>query len=428
MTGVEVFLNNRFRPVRVENSCSHSVAQADTEAPMNRFFLSTAAGFASVLLLASCEKPKPAVPPVAITITPVVQKDVVATNQWVGLLDGFQNSNIQAQVTGYLLTQNYKEGSFVKKGDLLFKIDPRPFEAALAQAQANYSRAVAQAQLQQITLQRQAELYKTKVISEQQYDTSYQDTQASLANAAAAQAAMQAAQVNLDYCTIAAPFDGIAGVAQAQIGDLVGPGGSTTILTQVSQVDPMKMNFSITEAEYLQAAALLQKLQDGEVKDRQGRIHLTLADGSTYPELGKFDFVNRQVTTSTGTIQITALFPNPGNVLRPGLFARVTAPVQEIPGALLVPQAATVELQGNYFVSVFDPQTNTVRAVPVKLGPVQGQLQVVEGKISVGDKVVVGGIEKARPGMKVVASPYVAPTPPPAPAPAASPAPAKANS
>ena len=395
---------------------------------MKRHFLSVTA-IAAAIFLSSCEKPKPPVPPVSVTVTPVVQHDVLATNQWVGLLDGFQNTNIQAQVAGYLLTQNYKEGSAVKKGALLFTIDPRPYQATLAQAQANYSRAVAQAQLQQITLQRQAELYRTKVISQQQYDTSYQDTQAALANAAAAQAAVQSAQVNLDYCTITAPFDGIAGVSKAQIGDLVGPGGSTTVLTQISQVDPMKMNFSITEAEYLQAAALLKKLQSGEMKAEKGHIMLTLADGSTYPEMGKFDFVNRQVSSSTGTIQITALFPNPGNVLRPGLFARATAPVKEIPNALLVPQAATVEMQGIYFVTIVEAD-NSFHSVPVKLGPVQGELQVVEGKISAGDKVVVGGIEKALPGAKLVVSAYVAPTPPPthaatpAESPVASPSPA----
>lgn len=364
------------------------------------------------ILLAGCEKPKPPVPPVFVTVTPAIQQDVVATNQWVGLLDGFQNTDIQAQVTGYLLTQNYKEGSFVKKGALLFTIDPRPFQAALAQAQANYARSVAQAQLQQITLERQSQLYKTKVISQQEYDTSYQDTQAAIAAAAASQAEMQSAQVNLDYCTISAPFDGIAGVAQAQIGDLVGPGGKTAVLTQLSQVDPMKMNFSITEAEYLKAAPLLAELQAGKMAAEDGKIVLTLADGSNYDKKGKFDFVNRQVNTSTGTIQITALFPNPDSVLRPGLFGRVTAPVQRLEGAILVPQAATVELQGNYFVGILQPDS-TVKGTPVKLGPVQGQLQVVQGAVKAGDKVVVGGIEKARPGVKVIAKPYEAPTPAP---------------
>jgi len=364
------------------------------------------------ILLAGCEKPKPQVPPVFVTVTPAIQQDVVATNQWVGLLDGFQNTDIQAQVTGYLLTQNYKEGSFVKKGALLFTIDPRPFQAALAQAQANYARSVAQAQLLQITLERQSQLYKTKVISQQEYDTSYQDTQAGIAAAAATQAQMQAAQVNLDYCTISAPFDGIAGVAQAQIGDLVGPGGKTAVLTQLSQVDPMKMNFSITEAEYLKAAPLLAELQAGKMAAEDGKIVLTLADGSNYDKKGKFDFVNRQVSTSTGTIQITALFPNPDSVLRPGLFGRVTAPVQRIEGAILVPQAATVEIQGNFFVGILQPDS-TVKGTPVKLGPVQGQLQVVQGALKAGDKVVVGGIEKAKPGVKVIAKPYEAPAPAP---------------
>ena len=365
------------------------------------------------LLFAACEKPKPEPPPMVVTYTPAIQKDVVATNEWVGLLDGYLNTSIQAQVTGYLLTQNYKEGSAVKKGALLFTIDPRPFQAALAQAQANYAQAVAQAQLQQITLQRQAQLYQTKVISQQQYDVSYQDTQSAIAAAAAAQAQMQAAQVNLDYCTITAAFDGIAGVAQAQIGDLVGPGGKTAVLTQLSQVDPMKMNFSITEAQYLKAAALLAKLQQENPDELKAHLKLRLADGSEYPECGKFDFVNRQVNTSTGTIQITALFPNANSVLRPGLFARVTAPVEQLKNAILVPMASTVELQGSYFVKVLGPD-NTVKPVPVKLGPVEGQLQVVQGGLKAGDKVIVGGTEKATPGTKVIAQPYQVPAPAPA--------------
>jgi membrane fusion protein (multidrug efflux system) len=364
---------------------------------------------AAAALAVSCNKPAPkAVPPVSVTVTPVVQKDVLATGQWVGLLDGFQNSNIQAQVTGYLLTQNYKEGSAVKKGDTLFTIDPRPFQAALAQAEADYASAVAKAQLQQITLQRQTQLYQTKVISEQEYQTSYQNTQAALANVAASQAAVQSAQVNLDYCTITAPSDGVVGVAQAQIGDLVGPGGRVSVLTQASQINQMKMNFFITEAEYLEVVDLLQRVQSLPADQKKARFSLQLANGATYPELGTFDFFNRQVNVSTGAIQITALFPNPNGVLRPGLFAKVTAPVQEIKGALLVPQKATVEMQGVYFVSVLQPD-ETVKAVPVKLGPPQGQFRVITGDLKEGDKVVVEGIEKARPGMKVSASPYTLP-------------------
>jgi membrane fusion protein (multidrug efflux system) len=379
------------------------------------------------LVVSGCEKPKHEPPPISVSYTPVIQKDVVATREWVGLLDGFQNTQIQAQVTGYLLTQNYKEGSTVKKDQLLFTIDSRPFEAALAQAQANYAQSVAQAQLQQITLKRQAELYKTKVISQQQYDTSYQDTQAAIAAAAASQAQMQAAQVNLDYCTIKAPFDGIVGVAQAQIGDLVGPGGSTSVLTQLSQVDPMKMNFSITESEYLQAAEILDTLQQEKPDEATGRLKLRLADGSEYPHLGKFDFVNRQVSTSTGTIQITALFPNLKSTLRPGLFARVIAPVERIKNALLVPEAATVELQGNYFVKILGPD-KSIKPVRVKLGPVEDGMQVISGNIKVGDNVLVGGTEKAGPGAKVVAEPWKPPTPSPTPAASATPSSTPATS
>ena len=337
--------------------------------------------------------------------------DVVASQTWVGLLDGFQNANIQAQVTGYLLTQNYKEGSMVKKGDPLFTIDPRPFQAALAQAEAQYASAVAKAQLQQLTLQKQTQLYQTKVISEQEYQTSYQDTQAAIANVAAAQAAVQSAQVNLGYCTIIAPFDGVVGVAQAQIGDLVGPGGRVTILTQASQIDPMKMNFFITEAEYLQLAPLIQRLDATPQEERRARLSLKLADGTNYPDFGKYDFVNRQINTSTGTIQVTALFPNRQNILRPGLFATVTGPVQLLDGAFLVPQKAAVELQGTFFLSSVQAD-GTVKSVPVKLGPILGLWQVVTGPIAEGEKVIVEGVEKARPGMKVKATEWKAPPPP----------------
>lgn len=369
----------------------------------------------TALVFQGCEKKKaPEAGPLAVTVTPVLQQDVTETRTWVGLLTGFQNSEIRAQVSGYLLSQVYKEGSDVKTGDILFQIDPRTFQAALAQAQADYAQAVAKAQLSQITLSRQEQLYKTKVISQQEYDTSYQDTQASIAAAAAAQAKMQTAQINVDYCTIRAPFDGIAGVAQAQIGDLVGPGGSATVLTQMSQVNPIKMNFSITEEEYLTAAPLLKKLQAMTEAERLDKLELVLANGQKYDKNGRFDFVNRQVNSATGTIQITGLFPNDDDVLRPGLFGRVTAPIQELIGALLVPQASVVELQGNYYVS-FVTADSVVQTFPVKLGPTQGDLQVIMNpKIKAGDKAIVGGVEKAKPGMKVTATAVAAPTPAPA--------------
>jgi membrane fusion protein, multidrug efflux system len=357
------------------------------------------------LLLAGCDAGKKDEPPrLTVSYVPAESRDVTVFQTWVGLLDGYQNAQVRAQVTGYLLTQNYKEGTLVTKGTVLFTIDARPFEAALAQAQADYAEKVAQAQLAQITLDRQTDLFTKQVISQQEYDTAAQNAQAAIALAAAAQANVQAAQVNLAYCTISAPFDGIVGKAQAQIGDLVGPGGSETVLTQISQVDPIKAIFSITEREYLYAAKRL-----GEMENREGGgrevITLTLADGSPYPKKGKFYFINRQVDVSTGTITIETLFDNPDNILRPGLFARVTAPVRDIPGAVVVPQKALVELQGGFLVSVVEDD-GSVRTLPVKTGPPDGDMVAVEGGVQPGDKVVVEGVEKIRPGMKVTAVPY----------------------
>lgn len=370
------------------------------------------------LLVAGCEEKKPPAPIPSVTVAPVITSDVVVSQTWVGLLDGYQNADVRAQVTGYLLSQNYKEGTLIKAGDVLFIIDARPFEAALAQAQADYAQKVAEAQLGQITLDRQTQLFKTKVISEQEFDTAATNAQAAVASAAAAQASVQSAQVNLNYCTITAPFEGIVGKAQAQIGDLVGPGGSATVLTQISQLDPIKAIFSITEREYLMASTLLSNLQAQAEDNTTGKISMTLADGEEYPKPGKFDFVNRQVNVATGTIEVEALFPNPGNILRPGLFARITAPVSHLNGALLVPQQAVLELQGNHMVSIVGAD-DVISTVPVKKGPIDGANIVVQGKLKAGDNVVVGGVEKVRPGMKVKSSPVQAapsPTPPAKPA------------
>lgn len=361
--------------------------------------------------LGACErKASSARGPLAVTVAPVVQKDVTVTQTWVGLLDGYQNADIRAQVTGYLIAQNYKEGTFVKSGTVLFTIDKRPFEAALAQAQADLAEALAKSQLAQITLQRQTQLYQTKVISQQEYDTSALDTRAAIAAAAAAQANVDQAQINLNYCTITAPLDGIVGTAQAQIGDLVGPGGTESVLTQLSQVDPMKAVFSITEQQYLRAAALLDELSARAPDKIHSVIELRLADGTVYSEKGKFDFVDRQINVATGTIQVTGLFPNANSVLRPGLFARVTAPTEMLKDALLVPQESLVELQGTYQVAVVQPD-DTISIRRVKVGPTDGDLVVVTGQLAAGENVVVAGVEKVRPGMKVAPSPAASPTP-----------------
>lgn len=364
------------------------------------------ASAAALLALAACEKKHEAATSIlTVAVAPAEQQDVYETNTWVGLLNGYQNAEIRAQVTGYLQTQNYKEGSLVKKGDVLFTIDQRPFLAALAQAKATYAEALAKAQLSQTTLTRQTELFQTKVISQQEFDAATQTAQADLAAAAAAEANVEAAQINLNYCTIIAPFDGIVGAAQAQIGDLVGPGGTASVLTQMSQVNPIKAVFSITEQQYLQAHQLLKELQNKNTEDREGRITLTLADGTVYPHKGRFDFVDRQVNVTTGTIQVTALFPNDDGVLRPGLFARITAPVRLLKDAILIPQQAVVELQGHHLVSIVTAD-NIVQTKPVVLGPTQGPMQVILQGLAAGDRVIVEGVEKVRPGMKVNVQPY----------------------
>lgn len=371
-----------------------------------------ASGLVIAAVIAGCERKEPVAPPLTVTVAQARSEDVVVTRTWVGLLNGNLNADVRAQVTGYLLTQNYKEGTFVKTGDVLFTIDARPFEAALSQAQADYAQKVAQAQLAQITLDRQAQLFQTKVISQQEYDTAAANAQATTAAAAAAQATVQAAQVNLNYCAIHAPFEGVVGKAQAQIGDLVGPGGSATVLTQISQLDPIKAQFFITENEYLWAADMLN--QPAEEADREPQLTIQLADGRMYPEKGSFDFVNRQINSATGSIEVNALFPNKDNILRPGLFVRVTAPVQKLEGALVVPQQAVAELQGSHFVAVVGAE-NKIETIPVETGPTQGPDIVVRGQLQAGDKVVIGGIEKVRPGMIVIPKPFqpgANPTPP----------------
>lgn len=372
------------------------------------FLLATAAG---VLMSCSQKRAPESSGPVTVTVAAVQSENVTLTRTWVGLLNGFQNAEVRAQVTGYLLTQDYKEGATVGAGEVLFTIDPRPFEAVLAQAQADLLQKEAQARLAQITLDRQTQLFKTQVISQQEFDTFTTNAQAAAAAAQAAQANVQAAQVNLNYCTIRTPFAGVVGKAQAQIGDLVGPGGSATVLTQISQMDPIKAVFSITESEYLQAAPLISHLMAMAPSARKAQVTITLADGEVYPQKGFFDFVNRQINTATGSIQVETLFPNPDNLLRPGLFARVTAPVQELEGALVVPQQSVAEQQGSHFVAVVDAQ-NRVAVVPVEVVTAHGAGLVVRGQLQAGNQVVVDGIEKMRPGMVVNPQPLKAETKP----------------
>jgi membrane fusion protein (multidrug efflux system) len=351
--------------------------------------------------------------PLSVQVAPVVQKEVRLTSEWIAALDGYVNAQIEPRVSGYLIRQNYIEGSLVRKGDVLFEIDPRPFQVALDQGHAQLQQALAQlaqarAQLgkalQDVT--RDRPLAEATAIARSQLDNDIQAQAASEAAVAAAQAAVDAAQaaveqeqLNLSFTKVTSLVTGIAGIAQRQISDLV---SDTTVLVSVSQVDPIKVYFPITEQDYLRAHA-----EDGAVPRHllQGLpLELVLADGRTYPHTGHVLWTDRQVDPSTGTIRIAAAFPNPGNVLRPGQYGRVRAVTRVEPHALLVPQAAVTELQGTSRVALVNPD-NRVTTRAVQTGATSaGDIIITEG-LKVGDRVVVAGTQFARDGLSVNPTP-----------------------
>jgi len=338
-----------------------------------------------------------------VEVTEVQQQNVPLTYSWVGTTEGFQNAEIKAKVQGYLLSRNYEEGSFVKKGTVLFQIDPRPFQAELAQAQAQLAQATANADLARTTLTRQTELFQKQVISQQEFDTSTQKARADLASEQAAAANVQSAQLNLDYCTITAPLDGIVGKAEAQIGDLVGPSG-TSSLTTMSQVQPMLVYFSISEQDYLQSEDLIKQVSSTPMEQRVPAMTLTLSDGSTYEHNGKFDFANRQVNEETGSILMAGIFPNPDLFLRPGQYAKVSAITRIAKDALLVPQRAVMNQQGINQVAVVGDD-NKVQIVSVTIAePIASDYIISEG-LKAGQKVVTEGIQKVKDGMTVKTEP-----------------------
>ncbi|MBW0000902.1 MAG: efflux RND transporter periplasmic adaptor subunit [Verrucomicrobia bacterium] len=360
-----------------------------------------------LIAFSSCEKrpsPEQAAAAPEVLVTEVIQKEVPFIRQWVGTLNGSENADVRARATGYLQKRAYQEGGYVKKGDLLFEIDPRPFVAALAQANGQLQEAKANLLASDLQAKRAKELWRGAVISEEQYTNQTQTYQTDLAKVAAAQAAVDEAQLNLDYTKIISPLDGIAGQAQAQIGDLVGT-GSNSALTTVSQIEPIRCYFPISEQNYWEFADRLKQMMSVPEAERPEQVELILPDGSVYPHKGKFAFVDRQVDPKTGTIQIAVNFPNPGLTLRPGQYVWARAEVRTIPNALLIPQEAISELQGGDQVVVVHPDGKAeIRAV--KAGPVYGRLIVVTEGLKAGEKVVVEGFQKVRQGMQVSAKPY----------------------
>jgi len=358
--------------------------------------------------------------PPEVEVVQVEQKDVPIWNEWVGTLEGLVNAQIKPQVLGYLLRQTYKEGSFVRKGELLFEIDPRTFQAALDQAKAQRANAegqLAQAEANQVKTQldvnRYTPLAKEQAVTQQDLDNAIQanvaaqaQVRAAKAQIDAARAQVDAAQLNLGFTRIVSQIDGIAGIAQAQIGDLVGP---TSLLTTVSTLDPIKVYFPVSEKGYLNYIKENPDAAKRAEQERQLGLEMILADGSRYPHEGSFSFADRQVDVKTGTLRLQGLFPNPGNILRPGQFARVRAVTKTRRGALLVPQRAVTELQGSYQVAVVG-KDNKVEIRPVKVGERTGSQWVVDAGLKPGERVIAEGIQRVRQGMTVNPKPLKAET------------------
>jgi membrane fusion protein (multidrug efflux system) len=363
-------------------------------------FLSLSA--AGLLLLTACEKKQsgpPKAAPTQVSVATVEQRDVEIYGDWVATLDGYVNAQIQPQVSGYLIKQNYQEGSVVHVGDVLFEIDPRPFQATLDQTEGQLAQAQAQLGLADINVKRDTPLVKARAVAQSQLDNDVQQQATQHASVSTAQANVEQAQLNLGFTKVRSLVTGIAGRAQTQVGNLVSP---STTLTSVSQVNPIKVYFAISEQEYL---ALSGRVKAGGKADllRSGnsvQLQLTLGNGSIYPYKGQIVFVDRQINTQTGTIQIAGSFSNPQNLLRPGQFGRIKAETEVRHDALLIPQRAVSELQGSYQVAVVAPD-NTVQIRTVELGPQIGSDWIITRGIKPNERVATEGVSSLKDGMRV---------------------------
>jgi len=333
-----------------------------------------------------------------VQVAPVVQQDVPLYTECISTLDGYVNAQIQPQVTGYLLKQTYSEGKVVHKGEVLFEIDPRPFEAALAQSEGQLAQTQAQLGKTKLDVSRDTPLAKQSAIPQAQLDNDIQANAAAEAQVAAAKAQLEQARLNLSFAKVRSLVDGVAGLAKAQIGDLVGP---TSVLTTVSQVQPIKAYFAISEQEYLKFASRISAVAEGRRQESREKIlELTLSDGSVYPRKGWVVLADRQVDVKTGTIRMAGAFDNPGSVLRPGMFGKIRAVSGISRGALLVPQRAVVEAQGTYSVVVVGAG-NKASIRPVKTGERVGQLWVITEGVQSGEQVISEGMQKIKEGMTV---------------------------
>jgi membrane fusion protein (multidrug efflux system) len=355
--------------------------------------------------------------PPDVEVVEVEQEDVPIYGEWIGTLDGLVNADVRAQVTGYLQRQGYQEGALVRRGQLLFQIDPRPFQAALdqslgqlAQAKANLANAQAVQGRTDLDVKRYTPLAREQAASQQDLDNAVQNNLAALATVETtkaqiktAEAAVETARINLDFTRLTAPIDGIAGQAQLQVGALVTPGSG--VVTSVSTVDPIKVYFTVAEPQYLAWRKRFPTEMSREAADKALRLQLILADGSTYPHEGSFYFADRQVNEGTGAIRIAGLFANPTSILRPGGYARVRAVIRIQRDALLVPQRAVSELQGGYQLAVVGADKR-VSIRTVQMGDRIGSRWVVTEGLKQGETVVAEGAQKVRQGMQVSPKPF----------------------
>jgi RND family efflux transporter MFP subunit len=374
---------------------------------MQRLVSLSALAICGLLVFACSRKAAQAPPnPPEVLVTTVTPKDVPRVLERVATLDGFINANINAQVQGYIISRDYTEGSVVKKGDLLFQIDPRPFEAALAQAKATLAKDQATLAKAEADEKRALDLFNKKVISDQERDSAIAAAGSGRANVQADEAAVKQAELNLGYTKIIAPIEGVAGIATAQVGDLVGPTAGP--LTTVSQIDPIKAIVNAGEGPFTDFISRHPDAAERNAYVKTLDFELILGNGSVYPQKGKFYALDRNLDPKTGSIRYEVTFPNPGNILRPGQFGKVRFVADQKKGAMVVPQEAVNELQGNFQVAVVD-QNNKVSIRPVKMGERIGGMWEVTDGLKPGDKVVVEGLQKARDGSTVTVKEWTPP-------------------
>jgi membrane fusion protein (multidrug efflux system) len=362
-------------------------------------------GAVILILLSGCNPRSTTAPiPPTVQVTPVTRGNVPIYQEWIGTLDGAVNAQIRAQVSGYLVAQDYQDGERVKKGELLFEIDPRPFQATLDQAQGVLSQAEARSAKTELDVNRYAPLVRNRAISQEEYDDAVQANIETKAAVISAKALVEQARLNLEFTKIASPIDGMPDIPKAQLGDLVGPASGE--LTTVSRTDPIKAYFSVSEQSYVNFTRLFATDRDRSDQLRSLEAELILPDGSLYSKKGSILAIDRSVGETTGAIRVEAAFPNPTGSLRPGMFARVRVKTDYKRDAVLVPIRAISELQGTYQIAWVDSE-NKAHVQPVHIGERMGDLCIVDDGLDSGRDVIVEGLQFVRDGMPVTPTAYV---------------------